>query len=410
MPRPGAERRSAVGGHQQRTGWLVLAAAATTVLITSLGPVPPARAATACAAAATVATGETPWAQVRLAAQGAWYLARGKGELIAVVDTGVSADTPALAGAVAAGTDLGAAGGADDDCSGHGTFLAGLAAARPDENLPAGTGFSGVAPAARIYPVRVTDDHEQVDPDLLARGIRAAVDSGAGVVAVGVSTSTAPAALRSAVGYALAKDVVLIGSTDAPATVSGVSTQADSRSYPAALPGVLAVASITAQLVAGSDVGTDHPDVAAPGENLISIAPHGSGWVVGSGEGVAVGLVAGTAALVREYRPELSAAQVISRLEATADHPSTELPDDVLGYGVVDPMAAVSAELPSETNGHTELLAARPLVVPPARAPDRGPLLLSVLAAALALAAVGMVLLVGAMMRAGRRLRAQERA
>lgn len=71
------------------------------------------------------------WAQRRMAASRAWSLAEGAVR-VAVVGTGVSAQAPALAGAVLRGTDL-ANGAGDSDCSGHGTFLAGLLAARPVE-------------------------------------------------------------------------------------------------------------------------------------------------------------------------------------------------------------------------------------------------------------------------------------
>jgi membrane-anchored mycosin MYCP len=58
--------------------------------------------------------------------------------------------------------------------------------------------------------------------------------------------------------------------------------------------------------------------------------------------------VAGVAALVRAYRPELSAAQVKRRMELTADHPGAALPDPAMGWGVVNPWAAVTMDIPGE--------------------------------------------------------------
>lgn len=101
-------------------------------------------------------------------------------------------------------------------------------------------------------------------------------------------------------------------------------------------------------------------DLVAPGDALMSVGPGGKGYFTGSGPSFATAVVAGTAALVLGYRPELTAAQLLDRLKATAYHPGTVLPDARLGYGTVDPLAAVSAVLPGARDG-----AAAP---PPARA------------------------------------------
>ena len=258
-----------------------------------------------------------------------------------VVDTGVSATAPALAGHVLPGRDVTTNSAADTDCTGHGTFVAGLLAAKP----VGGSGLEGIAPGVRVLPIRVTADQTQVTPANVATGIRTAVDGGARVVAVAVSVATAPPALRAAVAYAAAHDVLVVASTDTAAqSTSG------GPSYPAALPGVVAVASIQSdgKPVSSRAAGTP-PALAAPGSDLLSVAPRGSGNVVASGSGVAVAFVAGAAALVRDYRPSLEAAAVRHRLEATADHPTGQLPDPLLGYGTVDPVAAVTTALPEES-------------------------------------------------------------
>ncbi|MFB9570516.1 S8 family serine peptidase, partial [Saccharopolyspora hordei] len=159
---------------------------------------------------------ETPvttmsWAQQRMAADRAWSLTRGE-VVVGVVDTGVSAAAPALAGAVLPGTDL-RGGPGDDDCFGRGTFLASLIAARPssDPHVP----FAGVAPGATIFPVRVNDDppkvldHAALARDI-ARGIRAAVDGGARVVAVGLVATLDVPELRAAVAHAAQRDVLVV--------------------------------------------------------------------------------------------------------------------------------------------------------------------------------------------------------
>jgi len=84
--------------------------------------------------------------------------------------------------------------------------------------------------------------------------------------------------------------------------------------------------------------------------------------------------VAGTAALVRSYYPQLSAAGVVHRLEVTADQPGATLPDPQVGYGTVDPYTAVTTVLPEESGGlPPNVPPARPLHLPPPKPPDTWP-------------------------------------
>ncbi|MDN3358635.1 type VII secretion-associated serine protease mycosin [Actinomadura sp. DC4] len=351
----------------------------------------PAQAA-GCAAPATRVVRDVPWAQLLLGPQRAWVLTRGGGTVVAVVDTGVSAASPALAGAVYAGRDVTDNSRADGDCSGHGTFVAGLIAARP----VAGSGFAGIAPAARILPIRVATDQNQVDPAKLASGIRVAVDAGARVVTVAVGTTADTAALRRAVAYAGSHDALVVASTDA----AGLSS--DGPVYPAALPGVVAVASVGPNAKVATKPGLA-PALAAPGSNLLSIAPRGSGNVTASGSGVAAAFVAGAAALVRDYRPKLTAAQVRQRLETTADHPTGRLPDPSLGYGIVDPVAAVATVLPEESGETAPGAQARPvtIVLPPPS--DRRPAYTALTASGAVVGCAGLAGLLLAAVRRGRR-------
>jgi type VII secretion-associated serine protease mycosin len=324
----------------------------------------PASAAEKCAATARKVVRDVPWAQRMLAPERVWPLTQGGGLIVGIVDTGVSAATPALSSAVLSGRDVLAHGAADTDCRGHGTFLAGLLAARPT----AGSGLAGIAPGVRLLPIRVAPDENQVDPGPLAAGIRAAVEGGARVIAVGVST-TSTSALRGAVAYANAHDVVVVASTD----MAGMSALGDAV-YPAGLSGVLAVASVEADGRPASSLGSkERPDLAAPGSGLLSVAPRGNGNVTASGSGMAVAFVAGAAALVRAYRPGLKAGEVRHRLEATADHPTGRLPDPAVGYGMVDPVAAVTTALPEESGEPAPEPHVRQVhfVLPPR--PDRDP-------------------------------------
>ncbi|WP_431878345.1 type VII secretion-associated serine protease mycosin [Amycolatopsis sacchari] len=327
----------------------------------TLGPALPAHAATplppggGCLPAPQGTAPDIPWPQRQLAPQRVWDLTKGQGITVAVVDTGVDAHTPQLAGRVLPGADVAGSGPADDDCYGHGTFVAGIIAAAPAP----GTGFTGVAPEATILPIRVTSPADStLTSTALANGIRRAVDAGARVINVSASTSVPDAGLAAAVQYAEAHDVVVV------ASAANGAQEGDPVTYPASYPTVLAVGAVdsTGQHADFSQTGP-YLALVAPGVDVVSVGPRGPGQWQGSGTSYAAPFVAGTAALVRSYHPQLSAAQVRHRLEVTANHPAAALPDPALGWGTVNPQAAVTAVLPEEGAAGATVVAP-----PPARA------------------------------------------
>ncbi|WP_068798022.1 type VII secretion-associated serine protease mycosin [Pseudonocardia sp. HH130630-07] len=307
------------------------------------GPVP-AQPQEGCLPPPPANSPDVPWSQQQLRPERAWELTQGAGVVVAIVDSGVDGSIPQLRDRVLPGVDITGGGAANSDCVGHGTFVAGIVAAavRPD------TGFAGVAPEATILPVRITRtaDSGEVDALALAEGIRTAVDRGARVINVSASTTSAPPGLRSAVEHAAARDVVLVASAANGAEAGDLAT------FPATLPSVLAVGAVDAEgkHAQFSQTGP-HLALAAPGVDVIGLGPGGPGHWEGSGTSFAAPFVSGTAALIRAYHPELSAVQVAERLKATATAPAAALPDPALGWGVVDPVAAVSALLPAENSG-----------------------------------------------------------
>jgi hypothetical protein len=170
--------------------------------------------------------------------------------------------------------------------------------------------------------------------------------------------------------------------------------------YPADYPGVLGVGAVGQD---GQPLSFSSPGalVVAPGSAVVGPEAGGTGLVTGQGTSFATAFVSGVAALVRSYLPGLTAAQVVHRIEATADHPAAKLPSSRLGWGEVDPYAAVTAVLPAEA--------------PAAPAPGRLPLpsrphpaasqLPAVLIAAISLTVVAVVLAAAAVLPAGRRRR-----
>ncbi len=356
-------------------------------ILVGLSPFPPSTpaAAASCSANADAPVIAAPsWGQQRMGPERAWPRTTGD-VVVAVVDTGVSARTASLVGAVLPGSNLDGGRG-DADCFGRGTFIASLIAGRVLD----GTAFAGVAPGATILPIRVTDDPSdfQLDaklPGLLASAINTSVSAGARVIAIPLTTSRADESLRNAVNAAIRKDVLIVASA---ANYDGAPT------FPAQWDGVLSVAPLTPSGgVDASKMGAE-PDLASPSSDLIGAVPDGAGHIAGSDDGVAVGYVAAAAALVMDEYPDLSVKEVMARLLDTADGASASSSmegtrDSSLGFGVVNPFAAV-ARLDSDVTA-ISAPAVTALALPPK--PDERPVNLAL---AIALGAlVAAVLVVG---------------
>lgn len=286
----------------------------------------------------------------RLAADRAWQLATGRGVVVAVVDSGVDPGNVHLGAAVVPGVDVVGAGQDPTgraDTAGHGTAVAGQIAARPVD----GSGVVGVAPEATILPVRVyyADDDQAreagVAPDAtrIAAGIDAAVAGGARVVNVSMSTPNDTPVLRDAVQRATAAGALVVASAGNRTTSSD---ETDGPRYPAAYEGALAVTAVDVDdRPSGDAIHGDHVDVAAPGTNVLTTY-HAAGDCMLSGEGTstsfATAYVSGAAALVAERYPEESPAQWAYRLEVTAARAQPGERDDLVGWGVVRPDAALA--------------------------------------------------------------------
>ena len=282
-----------------------------------------------------------PWTQRWLQPARAWSVSRGRGVTVAVVDSGVDAAHPQLRGGpVLDGWDMvtGGPGGAVD-CDSHGTGVASLIAAAPVD----GVGFAGLAPAARILPVRVDErDNEAragldpVSPAGFAAGLRWAVDHGARVANVSIVFYTDHRVVADAVAYARERGVLVVAAAGNGHDESGEG--ADAIPFPAAYPGVVGVGAIGADgaRLSSSYVGP-HLDIVAPGAD-VTVANPGSGHRKASGTSFAAPLVSAAAALLFAAEPELDAEQVAHRLVATAD-PAGGTPE--YGHGVVNPYRAL---------------------------------------------------------------------
>lgn len=271
-------------------------------------------------------------------ARAAWQVSTGRGVTVAVVDSGVDASHNDLAGQVLPGIDLvDGAGNGQTDPVGHGTTVAGLIAGRNDDN----EGVVGLAPKAKILPVRVLDEENRYDDALIvAKGVRWAVDNGAQVVNLSLGGSGDSPALAAALDYAFARDVVVVACTGNLGASAGKQVW-----YPAREPGVVAVAGLEREsdaLWSGSITGAETV-LSAPATGLSGARPGGF-WRV-QGTSFASPLVAAAAALVRSHWPEMSAGDVVNRLINTARDVGPAGRDDQFGFGVVDPVAALNGEV-----------------------------------------------------------------
>lgn len=292
-----------------------------------------------------------------------WEESTGEGVKIAVIDTGVDGSHPDLQGALGQGTDVSGVGAANgQDGLGaepqHGTMVASVAAGRGhgssrDGEPGGGTGVIGVAPGAEILPVStwlgseragVRSTDEQI-PD----AVRWAVDNGADIInmSVGSPQQDWPESWDSAFEYAEEEDVLIVAA--AGNRGSGI-TQVGA---PATIPNVFTVSGVDRQGNAGQDSSSQGSSiaVAAPAEDLVGAIPGGR-YREWTGTSAAAPIVSGTAALIMQKHPDLSAQEVAHRITASARDAGEEGRDPLYGYGVLDIDVAVNGDIaPMEGDG-----------------------------------------------------------
>ncbi|WP_235192902.1 type VII secretion-associated serine protease mycosin [Streptomyces viridochromogenes] len=272
-----------------------------------------------------------------------WAESRGEGVTVAVVDTGVDGSHPDLVGRVLKGIDVSGNGdNAHDDSNGHGTGMASIIAGQ-GHGANNSSGVIGLAPEAKILPVKVADG-DDFDDDEWAAGVRYAVDHGASVINMSfIDTQAYPGSEGAkAIEYAQRHDVVVVAGTG--------NDGASGLPYPAKLPGVVAVGAIDESLNIweNSNYG-EGVTLTAPGVDVVEADPsESSGYSSGTGTSDATAYVSATAALIRAKYPDLTAGQVINRLIKSAYLPDgvKKVPDEEYGYGVIRPYASLTRDIP----------------------------------------------------------------
>ena len=285
--------------------------------------------------------------------------ATGKGIVVAVVDSGVDATNAHLDGVVLEGVNLVDDGEPADgrtDLAGHGTAIAALIAGQKVE----GSGIVGLAPGAKILPVRVFrgTDSESVDAGfgpkskLIAAGIRYAADHDADIINVSMSESTDQVWMQTAVNYAENSGSLIVASAGNRTTAVD---QTDGARYPAAYSTVLGVAAADSDLVVNGDsIRGPQVSVAAPGSDIYSAAAGGKDCLYATeaaSTSYATGYTSAAAALVAQEFPTASPAAWKYRLTATASRAGPDHRDDVTGWGLIQPYDALTAVLDGTTRG-----------------------------------------------------------
>jgi serine protease len=285
---------------------------------------------------------------------------RGQGAIVAVLDTGVDLNHPDLRDNLVPGVDL--LDGTESDCApgpadqfGHGTLVSGVIAAVAGN----GVGIAGVAPRARIMPVRVCDQNGSCPPDAIDKGIRWATDHGAAVINMSLGADEVDLVL----GLAPLAD--LSGSADdiAYAVEHGVVVVAAAGNntwplcaHPGADPGAVCVAAVDRdglpteysnlpfdsdgeidafRAFGGSGTTCDTLAVSThwPGAGLNKC---GTAYAGATGTSLATPQVAGAAAILRSFG--VPGKEVVARLEETASNGGAY--DPIMGFGIPDVDAA----------------------------------------------------------------------
>ncbi|MDR7280767.1 type VII secretion-associated serine protease mycosin [Catenuloplanes atrovinosus] len=264
----------------------------------------------------------------------AHQISTGVGITVAVLDSGVDSHRD-LQPALLPGISLldGAATSGQSDEQGHGTAIAGLIAASGGTD-----GASGIAPGSKILPIKILDAQGRGSTDNTAKGIRWATSHGAKII--NISTASGPnIEVRKAIEEAIAADVVIVASSGNKPTHNVIA-------FPAYIDSVVAVGA-TGRDGAIADISTsgEKLDLAAPGVDLLSTWT-GQTYQPGTGTSASAAIVSGVAALVWSRYPELSAAEVVHRMTATAVDKGAPGRDPEYGFGIVDPVAALTANVP----------------------------------------------------------------
>jgi len=314
------------------------------------------------------------WGVAKVGATEGWRAGTGQGVVIAVIDTGVHLAHEDLAQKLVPGRDFVDDDNNPSDRNGHGTHVAGIAGAATDNCI----GVSGVAPDARLMPVRVLDENGDGFSDDVLAGVKWAVDHGADVVNLSLGVEGAQlfgTALDEAVNYAWSNGVIPVvaagndyvlgsGFADEPALVVAATTRTDAK--PAYSNGVgNAKWGLAAPGGSSGDAipASEEDDILSTYWESDEPNKHNS-YAYDSGTSMAAPHVSGAAAILLSVG--LSPQQTVDRLLATARDIGPAGDDSTFGHGLLD-IAAATAGFARTTPTSTPPPAGRTTTTSPER-------------------------------------------
>ena len=254
---------------------------------------------------------------------------QGNGTIVAILDTGVDFNHPALANHLLSGYDM-----VDDDADpqdegdglawGHGTHVSGI--------------IAQMAPKSQLLPVRVLDTNGRGNTYILAYAVEWAAANGADVINLSLGAEADSQLLRETIAAVIDQGVSVVA-----AAGNGNENRAQ---YPAQYDGVISVSAIDEGNIKASfaNYGSAWVDIAAPGEGITStiVGPEGSGYASWSGTSMSASFVSGATALAHEKLPTGTAAEIATLLISNAA--DLTLLDPVFGAevgGLLDTAAAL---------------------------------------------------------------------
>jgi subtilisin len=224
------------------------------------------------------------WGHSFIGVPNAWARSRGKGALVAVLDTGCQSNHPDLNGQVVAAKDFTGSRSGPDDRNSHGTHCCGIVAGIDND-----TGIVGVAPEAKLLVGKVLDDSGSGGSNGIAAGIRWAVENGAQVISMSLGSPGPSSVIHAAVKEAVSKGVLVIAAAGNEGTAG--------TGYPGSHPECVSVGAFDQTGAIAGFSSRGKVDVSAPGVQILSTVP-GSKYAKMSGTSMATPYVAGVAALV----------------------------------------------------------------------------------------------------------------
>jgi type VII secretion-associated serine protease mycosin len=281
------------------------------------------------------APGQYYWSKIE--ANAALDISQGNGVVVAVLDSGVDLLHPDLAGQLVTGTNIVSPGEDPQDDTGHGTMIAGIIAAKTNNDV----GVAGLAPQAKIMPVKIFDATGNTTDTNIINGITWAVNNGADVINMSFgSLDHINSAVRDTIEWAFDQGVILVAGAGNQNTFN--------NEYPAAYPQVISVGATDENdnRAAFSNYGSTI-SVVAPGVNIYSTTwmfnaiPQNT-YTLDSGTSFSCPEVAAAAALLKSRYPDITPGQAKYVIEKTARDVGDPGRDDQFGWGVLDMAASLN--------------------------------------------------------------------